>query len=88
MTKNYVSVSISNSYCLSTDETVAYLERLLRRYEGTHNYHNFTSGKKYEDMSSKRYITSFRVSSECTCLRQCDHCSINLRDFIFEADLV
>ena len=34
---------------------------LLSRYIGTHNFHNFTSGSKFEQMASNRFIMSFEV---------------------------
>lgn len=34
----------------------------LRILTGTHNFHNFTSGRKYTDPSAKRYIMSFECS--------------------------
>ncbi|XP_076308202.1 pseudouridylate synthase 1 homolog isoform X2 [Tachypleus tridentatus] len=42
-------------------EKIKQLNDLLALYKGTHNYHNFTSGRKPEDESSKRYI----LSCEC-----------------------
>ncbi|KAL8601279.1 hypothetical protein ACOMHN_003223 [Nucella lapillus] len=33
---------------------------VLAKYVGTHNFHNFTSGRKPDDASSKRYIMSFQ----------------------------
>ena len=35
------------------------ISQLLRKYHGTHNFHNFTSGRTAGDPSSKRYIISF-----------------------------
>ena len=49
-------------YNICLDETVAMVNRLLGQYVGTHNFHNFTSGNKFEQMSSNRYIMSFEVS--------------------------
>lgn len=43
------------------DDTVALVNKLLQHYVGTHNFHNFTSGKKFQDASSNRYIVSFEV---------------------------
>ena len=45
-----------------SDETVAKVNQLLGQYVGTHNFHNFTSGTKFEQMASNRYIMSFEVS--------------------------
>lgn len=49
---------------LFTDDTIALVNKLLQHYVGTHNFHNFTSGKKFEDASSNRYIISFEVSKK------------------------
>ncbi|KAJ1341004.1 tRNA pseudouridine(38-40) synthase [Batrachochytrium salamandrivorans] len=35
---------------------------ILSEYVGTHNYHNFTLGRKFDDKSSVRYIISFACS--------------------------
>lgn len=35
------------------------LNKVLSRYNGTHNFHNFTARIKPEDPSAKRYILSF-----------------------------
>ncbi|KAJ4811787.1 tRNA pseudouridine synthase family protein [Rhynchospora pubera] len=36
---------------------------ILKNYEGTHNFHNFTTRTKAEDPSAKRYIISFNANS-------------------------
>ncbi|XP_074613516.1 pseudouridylate synthase 1 homolog isoform X1 [Acropora palmata] len=43
-----------------TDEKVKEVNEILSKFVGTHNYHNFTSGKKYSDPSAKRYIIKFK----------------------------
>eukprot|EP01031_Cornospumella_fuschlensis_P028399 gene28399-34286_t len=35
----------------------------LRKYEGTHSYHNFTTGKDSSEASAKRYVLSFTCSA-------------------------
>lgn len=40
-------------------EKLDLLRRTLHMYEGTRNYHNFTSGKAFSDADSNRYIISF-----------------------------
>ncbi|KAL9274279.1 hypothetical protein AKJ16_DCAP23726 [Drosera capensis] len=40
--------------------------RILKRYEGTHNFHNFTTRTKAEDPSARRYIVSFDASTVIT----------------------
>lgn len=42
-----------------TDEKLMKLKDILKMYEGTKSFHNFTSRKEYLDPSSKRYIISF-----------------------------
>lgn len=37
--------------------------RILKRYVGTHNFHNFTTRTKAEDPSARRYIISFNADS-------------------------
>lgn len=45
----------------STPEQIELMRSILKEYLGTHNHHNFTVGKKYDDPSSSRYIMSFEV---------------------------
>lgn len=49
---------LSREYRMSPD-AVARVGKLLRMYKGTHNFHNFTSGKRPDDPSSMRYIIDF-----------------------------
>lgn len=44
-------------------DQLTHLRAILNGYLGTKNFHNFTVGKKPEDVSAKRYIMSFVVSS-------------------------
>lgn len=44
------------------DEKLALLRKSLQKYEGTHRYHNFTTGKTYNDPESKRHMLSFEAS--------------------------
>ncbi|GER39969.1 unnamed protein product [Striga asiatica] len=37
--------------------------RILNYYEGTHNFHNFTTRTKAEDPAAKRYIVSFNANA-------------------------
>ncbi|OIS97052.1 PREDICTED: tRNA pseudouridine synthase A, mitochondrial [Nicotiana attenuata] len=37
--------------------------RILKYYEGTHNFHNFTTRTKADDPAAKRYIISFTANS-------------------------
>ncbi|XP_025093727.1 tRNA pseudouridine synthase A-like [Pomacea canaliculata] len=42
-----------------TGDILLHVREILAMYKGTHNFHNFTSGKKPNDPSSKRYIIMF-----------------------------
>lgn len=42
-----------------TDEKLKEINEMLAVYKGTHNFHNFTSGKLHDDMSAQRYIMDF-----------------------------
>lgn len=46
----------------SLDEILDKVNETLTKLTGTHNFHNFTSGRKYTDPSAKRYIMSFECS--------------------------
>ncbi|CAF0738660.1 unnamed protein product [Didymodactylos carnosus] len=46
----------------ATPEIVQIVRDVIREYVGTHNFHNFTSGKKFTDPSSKRYIHSVTLT--------------------------
>lgn len=43
-------------------ETLDRVNSLLSIFKGTHNYHNFTSGRPAQDPSCKRYVTQFSCS--------------------------
>lgn len=49
------------SYRLSDSDFVV-LQKMLNRFVGTHNFFNFTIGKKSMDPSCQRYISSFTAS--------------------------
>lgn len=54
------NATISEWQTYRMDESLqATLTEILQQYVGTKNYHNFTSKKKPEDPSAKRYIISF-----------------------------
>ncbi|CAB4007383.1 tRNA pseudouridine synthase A, mitochondrial, partial [Paramuricea clavata] len=44
-----------------TNEILNELKLVLKKYEGTKNFHNFTSGKDFKEESAKRYIIRFQV---------------------------
>ncbi|XP_069139906.1 pseudouridylate synthase 1 homolog isoform X2 [Argopecten irradians] len=41
-------------------DTIERVRELIKRFEGTHNFHNFTSGLKPNEAKAKRYIISFK----------------------------
>lgn len=45
------------------EEVKERFNRILKNYEGTHNFHNFTSRITAEDPSAKRYIMSFTANT-------------------------
>ena len=45
----------------ASKEQLVLLQNILKEYEGSHNYHNFTLGKKFNDKSAMRYIKKFWV---------------------------
>ncbi len=45
----------------ASPETIKYVNELLKKFLGTKNFHNYTSGRKFTDPSAKRYIISFEV---------------------------
>lgn len=44
-----------------SQEQFAMLEDIMKKFQGTHNFHNFTTGKKPTDPASKRFIVFFKV---------------------------
>ncbi|OWF38290.1 tRNA pseudouridine synthase A, mitochondrial [Mizuhopecten yessoensis] len=42
------------------DETLEQVREIIKRFEGTHNFHNFTSGLKPTEAKAKRYIINFK----------------------------
>jgi tRNA pseudouridine38-40 synthase len=45
-----------------TPDKLQQLKTLLKTYQGTHNFHNYTIRKNFSEASSKRYIMSFDCS--------------------------
>jgi len=43
-------------------DTLHVVRQGFKEYEGTHNFHNYTSGRTYHDRSCDRYIVKFEVS--------------------------
>ncbi|VUC21111.1 unnamed protein product [Clonostachys rosea] len=56
-------VSAKRKYRVSP-ERLQRLQEILTKYEGTHNFHNFTVQKAFKDPSAKRHIKSFVVNPE------------------------
>ncbi|XP_041370240.1 tRNA pseudouridine synthase A-like [Gigantopelta aegis] len=44
------------------DDTIKQVGEILAMFQGTHNFHNYTSGVKPNDPSAKRYIIKFECS--------------------------
>jgi len=44
------------------EEQVQTLRKLAGRYEGTHNFHNFTVGRDFTDRSNNRYMKKIEVN--------------------------
>lgn len=38
------------------------LRETATKFEGTHNFHNFTVGREFKDRSNQRYMKTIRVS--------------------------
>jgi len=43
-------------------EQIAALRQLAAKYEGTHNFHNFTVGREVKDRSNMRYMKKIEVA--------------------------
>ncbi|KAG9144428.1 hypothetical protein Leryth_022938 [Lithospermum erythrorhizon] len=54
-----------SEFCYGEKERERF-NRVLRYYEGTHNFHNFTSRITAQDPSAKRYIVSFSANTTVT----------------------
>ncbi|KAL5580319.1 hypothetical protein UlMin_012761 [Ulmus minor] len=54
-----------SSYCYDEKEKERF-NRILKCYEGTHNFHNFTTRTKAEDPAAQRYIISFNANTVVT----------------------
>ncbi|XP_076928446.1 uncharacterized protein LOC143592399 [Bidens hawaiensis] len=48
------------------DEKRGRFNKILKQYEGTHNFHNFTTRTKAADPSANRYIISFHANTTVT----------------------
>ncbi|XP_076949284.1 uncharacterized protein LOC143621879 [Bidens hawaiensis] len=54
-----------NVFCYD-DEKRERFNKILKQYEGTHNFHNFTTRTKAADPSAHRYIISFHANTTVT----------------------
>lgn len=45
-----------------TPEKLTKLKQILKSYQGTHNFHNYTNGKQFSEANAKRFIMSFEAS--------------------------
>jgi len=54
-------LAIKRSWRVNQDQ-VQTIQRLAARYEGTHNFHNFTVGRDFTDRSNNRYMKKIEVS--------------------------
>ncbi|XP_010266941.1 PREDICTED: tRNA pseudouridine synthase A, mitochondrial-like [Nelumbo nucifera] len=52
-------------FCYGNKEKERF-NRILKHYEGTHNFHNFTTRTKAEDPSARRFIVSFNANKVVT----------------------
>ena len=57
----WIEIKRNNEFRIDS-ETLDQFKKVLKCYEGTHNFHNFTVGKDFNDNSCKRYIISIEVS--------------------------
>lgn len=60
---NGVTILENKSEFYYGDEVKERFNRILKNYEGTHNFHNFTSRTKAEDPAAIRYIMSFTADT-------------------------
>lgn len=47
-----------------TDEKMQHVRDILKEFEGTHNFHNYTIGRFFKEQASNRYIMSFQVGQK------------------------
>ncbi|XP_060064959.1 pseudouridylate synthase 1 homolog isoform X2 [Ylistrum balloti] len=53
------TLAVTEGYRIPND-TVQRIREIIKRFEGTHNFHNFTSGLKPTEARAKRYIIDFQ----------------------------
>lgn len=55
------------------------INSVLKMYEGTKNFHNFTSKKNFLDPSSKRFIIAFECSEPFVCPRNVEFVTLKIK---------
>lgn len=60
--KKIAGESNGSGFCYGEKEKERF-NRILKSYEGTHNFHNFTTRIKAEDPSAQRFIVSFSANT-------------------------
>lgn len=51
-----------------SSEVVDQLRATVKKYEGSHNFHNFTVGREYNDRSCVRIMKKIEVNTGAVCL--------------------
>lgn len=59
---SHAKLEKKSEFCYGEEEKERF-NRILKYYEGTHNFHNFTTRTKAEDPAAKRYIVSFNANT-------------------------
>ncbi|KAI3464752.1 hypothetical protein Pfo_021415 [Paulownia fortunei] len=59
---DHAKLEKKSEFCYGEEEKERF-NRILKYYEGTHNFHNFTTRTKAEDPAAKRYIVSFNANT-------------------------
>lgn len=54
-------VSVYRTKGESTEEIVTRITNIIKVFEGTHNFHNYSRGQKFTDPASNRFIISMKV---------------------------
>ena len=52
--------------CRVTPEQLAALRESAKKFEGSHNFHNFTVGREFKDRSCQRFLKSIEVRFSVT----------------------
>lgn len=49
----------------ASEDDISRVRKLLKKYQGTHNFHNYTIGREFGDRSSNRYMIDIDASILC-----------------------